>query len=552
LGRPVLPIRGIIAAMPDAATLPDNVDALKVLVLAERHGRGLAEAAQRAAKAEAAQERAWALREKDRNDRLEKLLEEFKRALFGRRSEKLSPDQFELGLEDLESAIAGIEAEADQGASAQASDRPERKRKNNRGALPKHLPREEIIIEPESTACACGQCMQRIGEDRSERLDVIPAQYRVIVTIRPKYACGRCQEGVVQAPAPARLIEGGLPTEALLAQVLVNKYADHLPLYRQAQMMARQGINLDRSTLADWVGRAAFELRPIFERLAADLKSSSKLFMDETTAPVLDPGRGRTKSGYLWSLARDERSWNGTDPPAVAYFYAPSRAGKHGEAFLDGFRGILQVDGYAGYNRLTRSTRKGGPVQLANCWSHARRKLYDVAQTGTSPIAEEGLQRIAGLYKIETDIRGQDADARRQVRQQNAKPLIEAFEIWLNANRARVSRGSRLGQALAYIAKHMPGLKLYLDDGRIEIDNNTVERTIRPLALNRKNALFAGHDEGGRNWGIIASLIETCKLNHIDPLAYLSEIITRIAQGHPQSRIDELLPWAYAEIASQE
>jgi transposase len=514
------------AAQATTVGLPNDIDALKALVLSGRR-------------------EATGLREN--NDRLEKLLDEFKRALFGRRSEKLSPDQFELGLEDLETALAGTGAKTDQADGTENTGQPGRKRKINRGSLPKHLPREEVIVEPSSTACDCGECMVRIGEDRSERLDVIPAQYRVIVTIRPKYACRACQEGVRQAPAPARLIEGGLPTEALIAQVLVDKYANHLPLYRQAQIMARVGIDLDRSTLADWVGRAAFELRPVFEALAENLKTSTKLFMDETTAPVLDPGRGKTKTGYLWSLARDERPWRGSDPPGAAYFYAPGRAGKHGEEFLAGFSGILQVDGYQGYNRLTKASRKDGPLQLAYCWAHARRKLYDVAQAGNAPIAEDGLKRIARLYGIEEQIRGLEAEARRQARQDQARPVIAAFEDWLGANRARVSRGSALGKALGYIVKHMAGLKLYLDDGRVEIDNNTVERSIRGIALNRKNALFAGHDLGGKNWGIIASLIETCKLNGINPHTYLGDILTRIAQGHPQSRIDKLLPWAYAE-----
>jgi transposase len=331
----------LAAMLASQDELPNDIDALKALVRRTQSAQHRAEAA--------------AATEKDRGDRLEALLAEFKRTLFGRRSEKLDPGQFELGLEDLEASIADIRAdgETDRVEGGEASEKAARQRNSNRGSLPKHLSREEVIVEPDSTACACGCTMTRIGEDRSERLDVIPAQYRVIVTIRPKYDCRICQEGVRQAPAPARLIEGGLPTEALIAQVLVNKYADHLPLYRQAQILARAGLDLDRSTLADWAGRAAFELRPVFDRLAADPKTSTKLFMDETRTPVLDPGRGKTKTGYLWSLARDDRGWGGADPPGVAYFNAPSRAGKHGEEFLAGFGGILQVDGYQGYNRLT-------------------------------------------------------------------------------------------------------------------------------------------------------------------------------------------------------
>lgn len=509
-----------------AATLPDDVEALKAMLLAER--------------AEHISKTAQVAELSQRNERLERLIEEFKRALFGKRSEKLEPDQMELALEDIETALTVCEAEAE----TSGRDRTDKKRKANRGALPKHLPRTEEVIAPDSTRCPCG-CgeMHVIGEDVSERLDVTPARFRVIVTRRPRYACRVCADGVVQAPAPGRLIVGGIPTEELVAHVLVSKYADHLPLYRQAQIMRRQGIELDRSTLAHWVGRAGFELKPVFDRLAEHLKGSSKLFMDETPAPVLDPGRGRTKTGYLWALARDDRPWGGTDPPGVAYFYAPGRGGEHAEGFLSGFAGILQVDGYAGYNRLRNAHRQNGSLRLAYCWAHARRKLYDVAQSGDSPIAEDGLRQIAALYRIEVRIKGKSADERRQVRRQHSVPLVESFEQWLNLQRTRVSAKSRLGEALAYIARHLKGLKLYLDDGRIEIDSNTVERSIRPIALNRKNALFAGHDEGAANWGIIASLIETCKLNGIDPQSYLTATLEKIAAGHPNSRIDELLPW---------
>lgn len=508
-------------------SLPDDIEALKALLFAER-------AARQSAEITASQER-------ERADRLEKLLAELQRVLYGRRSERLDADQLQLALEDLESAVADVEAEREKSAP-----RP-RRRNTNRGSLPKHLPREEVVIEPETVVCGCGGSLHRIGEDRSERLDVVPARYRVIVTVRPKYACRACESGVVQAPAPARLIEGGMPTEALVAQVLVNKYADHLPLYRQAQIIARQGIDLDRSTLADWVGRAAFELQPLFERLAEHLKSSRKLFMDETPVPVLDPGRGKTKTGYLWALARDDRPWGGSDPPGVAYFYAPGRGGIHAQDILEGFCGILQVDGYAGYKRLSDPRRSNNPIQLAHCWAHARRKLYEIAKAGTAPIAEEGLRRIAAIYRIEEEIRGQNPEQRQTERQARSWPLVEAFEAWVANHLARVSGRSRLAEALRYIAKHRDGLTRFLDDGRIEIDSNCVERSIRPIALNRKNALFAGHDEGAKNWGTIASLIETCKLNGVDPQAYLDATLSRIVAGHQQSRIDELMPWAFQE-----
>jgi transposase len=399
------------------------------------------------------------------------------------------------------------------------------------------------VIEPESLVCACRGCLHCIGEDSSERLDVIPAQFRVIVTRRPKYACRTCTDGVTQAPAPARLIPSGLPTEAMIAHVLVSKYADHLPLYRQAQIYSRQGVDLDRSTLAGWVGRAAFELRPVFDALIADLKRSTKLFMDETRAPVLDPGRRKTKTGYFWALARDDRPWGGGAPPGVAFNYAPGRGGQHAEQILHGFKGVLQVDGYAGYNRLLKP---GHNISLAYCWAHARRKLVEITRTSPAPIAEDGVKRIGKLYHIEADIRSFDPAARLAVRQERSAPIISDFEAWLTQHRARVARKSPLGEALAYIAKYWDGLCLFLTDGRVELDNNTVERTIRPIALNRKNALFAGHDVGAENWAVIASLIETCKLNTVDPHAWLDRTLTAIARGHLQSNITDLMPWNYA------
>jgi len=334
-----------------------------------------------------------------------------------------------------------------------------------------------------------------------------------------------------------------MPTEALVAHVLVSKYADHLPLYRQAQIYGRQGIDLDRSTLADWVGRAAFELRPVYDALVADLKQSTKLFMDETRAPVLDPGARKTKTGYFWALARDDRPWSGTAPPGVAFTYAPGRGGLHAERILQGFSGILQVDGYAGYNRLIAPDRVGTRIQLAYCWAHARRKLIDITRAGTTPIAEEGVRLIRELYTIEADIRGLSPDARLAARQQRSAPALALIREWLDHHRTRVSAKAPLGEALGYIAKYWTGLALFLIDGRIELDNNAVERTIRPIALNRKNALFAGHDAGAENWAVIASLIETCKLNGVDPYAWLATTLRAIVGGQRQSKVRELLPW---------
>jgi transposase len=509
----------------EAAPLPDDVAVLKALLLAER---------------------ASAAKLAGHNEQLRAIVKELQRALFGRRSEKAAhPDQLQLALEDIEQALAEGEAEKTD-ATLQASRRQQRR--VNRGALPKHLPRDEVVIEPESTTCPCCQgAMHRIGEDVAERLDMIPAAFRVIVTRRPKYGCRACESAVVQAPAPARLIEGGLPTETLVAHVLVGKYADHLPLYRQSQIYARQGIELDRSTLADWVGHAAAELRPLHERLLEHLMCSPKLFMDETRAPVLDPGRKRTKTGYLWAIARDDRPWAGPDPPAVVYLYAPGRGAEHAIRPLAGFSGVLQVDAYAAYNALADPARADGPVTLAYCWSHVRRRFYEIAQGGNAPIAEEALARIAALFGIERTIRGDAPEQRRSVRLAQTRPLIDNLRAWLEAKLAKVSGGSRIAQAIRYALKHWAGLTVFLDDGRVEIDSNVVERSIRPIALNRKNALFAGSDQGGVYWGVIASLVETAKLNAVDPHAYLADVLTRLINRHPASQVDQLMPWAYAQ-----
>jgi transposase len=328
--------------------------------------------------------------------------------------------------------------------------------------------------------------------------------------------------------------------------VIVSKYADHCPLYRQAQIYARQGIDLDRSTLADWTGRGAWWLRPLHAKLLDELRVSPKLFADETTAPVLDPGRGRTKTGQLWAYARDDRPWCGPAPPAVAYVYAPDRKAERPAAHLQNFRGTLQVDGYAGYQVLAKS----GQVTLAFCWSHVRRQFYEIAAQGPAPLATETLARIAKLYAIEEEIRGRSADERRAVRQERTKPLIDSLKSWMETKLAAVSQKSTIADAFRYALSRWDGLSRFLDDGRIEIDSNAVERSIRPLALNRKNALFAGSDGGGEHWAILASLIETCKLNGVDPEAYLADVFTRLVEGHPVNRLDELLPWSWAAAHS--
>jgi transposase len=522
--------------------LPSDIAALQAQLAATLAERDAAVAARDAAIAE----RDQAL---SRNDRLQHLLRQLQRAQFGRRSEKLDPEQLALAFEDIEQAIAGSEAEDDKRDPPAAWARAE-KRRANRGALPAHLPRVHVTVAPEDTNCPCCHFpMHVIGEDSAERLDVIPAQLRVIVTHRPKYACRACEEAVVQAPAPERLIKGGLPTEAMVASVLVAKYAWHLPLYRQAQMLAAQGVDIKRSVLAFWVGYAAAELKPVWLRLRELILTSGKIAVDETVAPVLDPGRGRTKKGFFWAIARDNRPWGGTDPPAVAYSYAPGRGAVHALKLLDRYRGIVQCDGYAAYKKIAAAAREEA-ITLAFCWAHLRRHFFDIAKGGDAPIASEALERIAALYAIEKTIRALSADERRAVRLQRSKPLVLALKTWLEQQLARVSGGAPIAGAIRYGLNHWDGLIRFLEDGRIELDTNIVERSIRPLVLNRKNALFAGHDEGAENWACIASLIESCKLAGVDPQAYLADVLTKLVNLWPASRIDELMPWAWAAVHS--
>jgi transposase len=515
----------------DIPNLPDDATALQALVLATLVERDAL-----------ATERDLLLAQ---NDRLRHLLLKLTRMQFGARSERLPEEQLQLGLEALEQAIAKDEAEAEKQDPDLRKDNATRRRAS-RGALPAHLPRIEVTLTPENTACPCCKAtMTVIGEDTSERLDVIPAQFRVIVTKRPKLACRACPGTVVQEPAPARLIEGGLPTEALVAHVLVARYADHLPLYRQAQMMQRQGVLIDRATLSFWMGYAAAEVAPVVARLREMLLASTRIFADETVVPVLDPGRGRTKQGYFWAIGRDDRPWAGTLPPGVVYSYAPGRGHIHATTLLGNYRGILQCDGYGAYKKLGGSKSAATPVTLAFCWSHVRRGFYDLAKAKAS-IAIEALQRIAALYEIEARVRGKTAAERLAVRQAESKPLVGALRIWFDAQIAKLPARGPTAEAIRYALNHWDGLGRFLEDGRIEIDSNSIERAMRPVSLSRKNSLFAGSDEGGENWACLASLIETCKLNGVNPQAYFTDLLTRLVNGWPQNRIDELMPWHWA------
>ena len=467
-------------------------------------------------------------------ERLQAIVKQFQRARFGRRSERLDPDQFALGLEDLDTDIAHVEASRPAPKDA-AREQPRRK------PLPEHLPRDEVLLDIDGEVCACcGGALHAVGESVSEMLDWLPAQLRVLRIRRPKYGCRACGK-LHQAAAPERPIASGLATPALLAQVLVAKYCDHTPLYRQAQILARHGVEIDRSTLAGWVGGACWWLDALHEKLCRHVFASDHLFADDTPVPVLDPGRGRTKTGRLWVYARDQRAWGGPAPPAAVYLFAPDRKAERPAAHLEDFKGILHVDGYAGFETLTGD----GDVVLAACWAHARRKFYDVAEATGSPVATEALRRINELYAVEAEARGRSPAHRLAARRSFSRPVVESLRAWLEAQLGRVPGRSTLAEAIRYALSRWDGLTRFLKDGRVELDTNPVERAIRPVALGRKNHLFAGSDRGGKRWATVCSLIETAKMNGVEPYAYLKDVLQRMVEGHTVNRLDELLPWTW-------
>ena len=505
--------------MLDAPThhdLPKDVEALRALLIESR--------------AQTEKLRSTIRHHELQIEKLKFQLAKLRRMQFGRSSEKLDQqiEQLELLIEELET---------EQPASPYDDKRDAKKKPASRRVIPDHVPRQDITHDIGCSCLDCGGALQSLGEDVSEVLDYVPGHWKVFRHVRPKSICTDCKT-IHQAAAPPRPIERGMAGAGLLAHVLVSKYADHLPLYRQSEIYARDGIEIDRSTLADWVGGCSRLLAPLVDRIGQYVLSATKIHADDTPVPVLSPGLGKTATGRLWTYVRDDRPAGSDDAPAVHFRYSPDRKGIHPKQHLKTFRGTLQADAYAGFHHLYQS----GKIREAACWAHARRKFYDLHQANASPIAKQALDRIAALYVIEAEIRGEPPDVRTQQRQARAGPLLGEFKAWMHQTLRKVSAKSELAGALQYALTRWPALTRYCEDGMLEIDNSAAERALRAIALGRKNYLFAGSDAGGERAANLYTLIGTAKLNGIDPEAYLREVLTRIAQ-HPINRLDELLPW---------
>lgn len=521
--------------MPDVASLRAEIAALRCQ-LAERDAR-LAELAESEARLKAA------LLE---IEQIKLQLAVLRRQRYGHSSERLDSEiaQLELRLEDLEENFGEQVA-----ASPKPAGTPKPARKPaGRKPLPPHLPREVVVHEPEIT-CRCGDCdparLVKLGETTTEVLEKIPARLKVIRHVRPKYACRLC-EAIFQAPAPELPIEKGRPGPALLANIAVSKYCDGLPLYRQAGILGREGIDITRAVMAEWMGHVAWWLFPLAERIGQYVIAQPVLWTDDTPIRTLAPGTGKTRLARFWCYAVDPRPYAGLGHPAVLYRYSADRKGERPRRHLEGFSGYLHADAFAGYEALYRLSGRNAPrvIQVA-CLAHARRKLYEVFEATNSPIAEEALRRIQELYAIEAEITGQPAALRQAERQTRSKPLLDAFHAWAVAQRRRLSGKTPLGKAFQYSLSRWDALTRYVEDGRLSIDNNLSERLLRGIAVTRKNFLFLGSDRGGERAAAIYTIIESAKLNGLDPEAYLASVLDRLARGHPINRLDELLPWNY-------
>ena len=520
--------------MPEAADPVQEIAELRAL-LTERE-------------AELAEARAELTGARLRIEQYKAQLAQLRRMQFGRSSEKLDARiaQLELMLEDLEEGEAARPAPAAQ----RVSDQLRRERRQPvRRPLPDHLPREEIVHDPGSVCPGCGGTrFSKLGADVTEILEKIPARLKVIRHIRPKLSC-RCCERIMQASMPDLPIEKGRPGPGLVANVVVSKYLDGLPLYRQSAILAREGIEIERASLADWVGHAAWWVTPLAELIGTYVLAAPIIHTDDTPIAVLAPGNGKTRTGRLWTYVVDERPWRGGRASAAHYRFSPDRRGERPRDHLALFRGVIQADAFSGYQALTRPASasdrvgRGPPLIHAACWAHARRKFYDVFESTKSPIAAEALKRIGELYKIEAEITGQSAETRRAARQNRAVPILDALRDWLTAQRRRLSSKNALAKAIQYALSRWEALTRYAGDGRLAIDNNVAERALRGIAITRKNFLFLGSDVGGERAAILYTVLESAKLNGLDPQTWLADVIDRMANGHPINRLSELLPW---------
>jgi len=514
-----------VTSSPDS---PSEIDALRAVLAAEQQARRQAEA--RAAGAEAMIVHLKLMIAKLRQDRFGASAERGRKLL----------DQLELQLEELETNVGEVAAR--QEAQEAPPVRPCTRRKPVRAPLPEQLPRERRVI-PGPTACSCcGGKLAKMGETITESLEVIPRQWKVIQTVREKFTCRAC-ETIIQPPAPFHPIARGRAGPNLLAMILEAKFGQHLPLNRQSETFAREGIELDVSTLADWVGACTTTLAPLTELIRSHVLAAERLHGDDTTVPVL--AKGKTITERLWTYVRDDRPFGGPAPPAAIFFYSRDRTAEHPNRHLAGYAAILQADAYAGFNNLYRLGRKPGSVTEAACWAHGRRKLFDLAQLAKAPLAAEAVRRIDAIFALERSINGLPQARRLAFRQQHVAPLVSELESWMHAGRGKLSRHADVSKAMDYMLKRWIAFTRFLDDGRICLTNNAAERELRGVALGRKAWLFAGSDRGGERAAAMYSLIATAKLNGIDPRAWLADVLARIAD-HPALRLHELLPWHWS------
>jgi transposase len=522
---------------PAADSLPTDLAAAHAMILETRAALLAAEARASALESEA-KHRALLI------EKLKYTIAKLRHERFGQSSERAAIlEQLELSLADLEEDAAQAQAKAQIAASAAASEKVVVKvverRKPARRPLPEHLPRERILYPGPAACPCCGGALHKIGEDVTEMLELIPRQWKVIQHVREKFSCRSC-ESITQPPAPSHPIERGRAGPMLLAQVLYSKYCLHLPLNRQSASYAHEGIELSISTLADWVGACAATLMPMVLLIRAHVFAAERIHADDTTVPVL--AAGKTRTGRLWTYVRDDHPFAGPDPPAAAFFYSPDRGGEHPQEHLANYAGLMQADAYAGFNKLYHASRKPGPIIEAACWAHARRKFFDLARLQKAPIAIEAVERIDALFAIEREINGLTPQERLAVRSERSRPLIVELEAWLHEQRGKLSSKSDTAKAINYSLKRWPALTRFLDDGRLCMSNNAAERTLRCVVVGRHNWTFAGSDEGGRRAAAMYTLIETAKLNDIDPQAWLAGVLARLPD-HPAKRISEFLPW---------